>query len=104
MPNNELFVNPEAVRTTANNLNVLATKMRATLGSISLEIKSTEPIFQSASADELRSSFERIKPKLDRYYDYLNKVAAYLIMNVADPVETLEKVSLSNVVSIRKPQ
>ena len=100
----ELFINPEAVRSLAAQFNQIASRMDGTLNSISAEIQNTEPYYQSQSASDMRDKFNEVRNVIDTFVNYLNKVATYLVQNVADPAEIVDQVASNNVAAIKKPQ
>lgn len=100
----ELFINPQAVRALAGQFQTLSTRMINTLTSVSNEIQNTETTYQAQSATDMRDKFNEVKAKLDQFYVYLERVATYLIQNVADPADVVDQVASSNVASIKKPQ
>ena len=81
-----------------------AARIGGNLNQISGEIDSTESIFVSQSATEMRDKFKSMKEHMDRFQSYLEKVATYLVQNVAETAEAVESVASANVASIRKPQ
>ena len=104
MPSSEIFVNPEGIRDCANQLEMKASEIENTLGQLTTKIGSTQSIFESNSATDMRDRYEELKPELDKFYSYLRKVAAYLKQNVAEPAEVLDRVAQQNVANIKKPQ
>lgn len=103
MANAELFINPEVVRTLASQFQNISQRMSATLTSVASEIHNTESTYQAQSATDMRENFNEVKAKLDQFYSYLQKVATYLIQNVADPADIVDQVAASNAASIKKP-
>lgn len=103
MTNTELFINPEAVRTLAHQFETIATRMNTTLNSVATEIQNTEATYQAQSATDMRDKFNEVKSKIEVFVNYLNKVAAYLVQNVADPADVVDQVASNNVAAIKKP-
>lgn len=104
MATQELFINPEAVRALAQQFQTISSRMNTTLNNISTEIDNTENTFQSQAATDMRDKFIEVKNSIETFVNYLNKVATYLVQNVADPADVVDQVASSNVAAIKKPQ
>ena len=103
MANTELFINPESVRSLADSFNTIASRISDTLNSVATEINNTESIYQAQSASDMRDRFNEIRSTIDKYAEYLKKVATYLVQNVADPADVVDQVASQNVAAIKKP-
>jgi uncharacterized protein YukE len=99
----ELFVNPEAIKSCSNQITGISEKMKDTLDNIVVKMASTEQYYQAQSATEMRDKFNELKPEFEKFTNYLKKVAAYLIQNVAEPAEVVDQTAVQNVASIKKP-
>ena len=100
----ELFINPEAVRALASQFQTIASRMNNTLTSVSTEMQNTQYFYEAQSATDMRDGFTEVKSRIDTFVNYLNKVATYLVQNVADPADIVDQVASSNVAAIKKPQ
>lgn len=104
MANRELFVKPEEIRLCANRLRQYAEDMNNTMNDFRSKVRSTESIYESNSAADMREKFALLEPELEKFTAYLRKVSAYLTQNVADPADVVDQVASQNVASIKKPQ
>lgn len=104
MANREIFVDPDGIRVCADRLCQYAAGMNETLEDFRRKIRSTESIYQSQSATDMRDKFAVLEPELEKFTAYLRKVSAYLVQNVAEPAAVVDQIASQNVVNIRKPQ
>lgn len=103
MPNRqELFVNPEALRSYASEIRRLADILADILEQMANLVRNTETIFESESATQLREKFAQLYETMKLFWAYLLKVANYLEQNVAEPAEIVERVSSQNIAAIKK--
>ena len=68
MASSEIFVNPEGIRGCANQLESKASDIENTLGQLTAKMGSTQAIFESNSATDMRDRFEELKPELEKFY------------------------------------
>ena len=99
-----IFVNTEGVKSNAGKIRTYAGNIKEILEEISTTIASTESNYQSEAAEDMREQFRQLKPAIDRFESYLNKVATYLEMNVADTTTSVMATNVQNITNIRKPE
>ncbi|MDE5618930.1 MAG: WXG100 family type VII secretion target [Ruminococcus sp.] len=99
-----IFVNPEGIKDNANTIRTYSAQIGEIIAEISTTIAGTESNYQSQAASDMREKFNSMKPSLDKFEAYLNKVATYLVQNVADTTSAVNNANVQNVASIRKPQ
>ncbi|MCM1506001.1 MAG: WXG100 family type VII secretion target [Ruminococcus flavefaciens] len=99
-----IFVNPTGVKECAEQIKSYAAKINDVLNEVSSLMSGTAVNYQSQAAEDMREKFASMKPDMDKFQAYLNKVAAYLNQNVADPTSTVSSTNVQNVANINKPQ
>lgn len=103
MANMTIFVNPAEIEECATRMESISNRMKDTLDDLVVQIESTQSIYEADSATEMREKFNVLKPELEKFSDYLKKVANYLKQNVVETAKITDEVAISNVANIRKP-